>query len=154
MRYITYSYIKRLVNGSAKLTVLYQREVTTYRLFSSIPRYLRHVSCVLNLCQTLLEFHLEGMAENAFWQNNARTAIASKSKLPEIDIAEIQCVAPSRYSHGVQMTDLKFRRGQPHKSKDPKEHISVTLLDKEGKKVTSMHVYADGSGTCSKQKYN
>lgn len=42
----------------------------------------------------LLGFIWKGMAANKFWQDNAKAAIASKPKLPEIDTAEVQYVVP------------------------------------------------------------
>lgn len=49
---------------------------------------------------------------------------------------------------------MQHHRGKPHKSKDPKEHVSMTLYDDKDNRVTSVHVYEDGTGKFSKAKYN
>jgi hypothetical protein len=45
-------------------------------------------------------------------------------------------------------------RGKPHSSADPKEHVSMVLYDGKDDRITSVHVYGDGTGKFSKQKYN
>lgn len=59
-----------------------------------------------------------------------------------------------RVVEGVTILSYRFDRGQPHKSTDPKEHLSMELYNGQKTRVTSVHVYADGTGKFSRQKYN
>ena len=47
---------------------------------------------------------------------------------------------------------LIIARGKPHTSVDPKEHVTMVLDDEEGNRVTSVHVYEDGTGKFFKLK--
>jgi len=50
--------------------------------------------------------------------------------------------------------DQSMASGKPHKSKDPREHVSMAFYDKNDKRLTSVHVYNDGTGKFSKDKYS
>jgi len=102
--------------------------------------------------RALLKFMWAGMSKDTEWETAARQCIEYNTKLPAIETAQIKSVM-SLCLRMYQPVDRMFR-GKPHKSNDPKEHVSMTLYDKDDVRVTSVHVYKDGTGKFSKSKYN
>lgn len=102
--------------------------------------------------RALLKFMWAGMSKDTEWETAARQCIEYNTKLPAIETAQVKSVM-SVYLRIYHSDNFMFR-GKPHKSKDPKEHVSVTLYDKDDIRVTSVHVYKDGTGKFSKSKYN
>ncbi|KAK5069150.1 hypothetical protein LTR64_008697 [Lithohypha guttulata] len=84
--------------------------------------------------RALITFLWDGTSKDTAWETAARQCIENNTKLPTIEVAKV--------------------KGEPHKSKDPKEHVSMVLYDNNDVRVTSVHVYKDGTGKFSKGKFN
>ncbi|MCJ1422388.1 hypothetical protein MMC29_000268 [Sticta canariensis] len=84
--------------------------------------------------KAFLKFVWDGKGKESKWEEAGRKVIENSSKLPKIETAKV--------------------KGKPHSSADPKEHVSMVLYDGKNDRITSVHVYGDGAGKFSKQKYN
>ncbi|QPH01214.1 hypothetical protein C2857_005413 [Epichloe festucae Fl1] len=84
--------------------------------------------------RAFLSFVWKGTEPHSQYEVTARTQILKNTKLDGVDTVEIA--------------------GQPHTSRnDPKVHVSGQIF-KNGKRVTSLHVYEDGTVGYSKEIFN
>ncbi|KAI4284466.1 MAG: hypothetical protein L6R35_004905 [Caloplaca aegaea] len=84
--------------------------------------------------KALLKFVWDGMVKEVKWEDATRNFIENSPKIPHIETAKV--------------------KGKPHTSTDPLEHVSMVLYDEKNVRITSAHVYEDGTGKFSKHKYN
>ncbi|KAK3049164.1 hypothetical protein LTR09_009583 [Extremus antarcticus] len=97
--------------------------------------------------RAFLKIVWDGMKKGPFWGEQTEDSDRGQRQACRNPEGEGECSLES----GV-WTNMT-RRGKPHTSSDPKEHIAASLY-KDDKRVTSVHVYADGTAEYSKEKYN